>query len=127
MDEFAEECWVLRGVGFYPLMWVWRERYISKGSMGSVDFDWEKAWDDKLLVGWRHTHPGTKFDFPSSMDDRTMMSWVKATGRSMVCGVTCRESTRYYLYTKSSGGAEHIEISWTRLAVLGATVAEMRR
>lgn len=125
--SFTEECWVLRGVGSERFMWVWRECYISNGSAGSVDFDWEKAWDDKLLVGWRHTHPGTKFDFPSSIDDRTMESWVKATGRSMVCGVTCQDSTRYYLYTKASGGTEHIELNWTRLAVLGATVAETRR
>jgi hypothetical protein len=91
----------MRGFRLNGGRWFWREHYLSHGSPGSVDFDWEKAWDDKAIVGWRHTHPGVKFDTPSSVDDRTMTSWVKALGRPVVCGVTCGESTRYYQYCRS--------------------------
>jgi proteasome lid subunit RPN8/RPN11 len=120
---FSEECWALRGLNLDPVLWIWREQYISKGSGASVNFDWEKAWDDKSIIGWRHTHPGTNFDFPSSVDDRTMKSWVKATGKSMICGVTCGTSTKYYLYGANIGGDMDSELRYIRIPVLGVVLA----
>lgn len=101
MNSFKEKCWFLNGLRLAKGVWVWRERYVSEGSTAIVGFDWEACWDDKRLIGWRHTHPGVDFDMPSTIDDRTMSSWVKAAGRPMVCGVTCGPSTKYYLYARS--------------------------
>jgi len=100
-NGFKEECWVMRGLRIGSGLWLARERYASKGNGGSVGFDWEGAWDDRRLVGWRHTHPGVGFVTPSSIDDRTMVSWVKASGRPMLCGVTCGPQTKYYLYERN--------------------------
>lgn len=115
--EFTEECWVMRGIRLSSARWLCWETYVSRGTAGSVDFDWEKSWEDKSVVGWRHTHPGIKFDYPSPVDDRTMRSWVKATGKPMVCGVSCGDSTRYYLY-KRVGRLEWFqktELVWWRV------------
>jgi len=112
MVDFVEECWLLRGFKAGG-MYIWLERYVSRGTTGSVDFNWEKAWDDPRLVGWRHTHPGVKFDTPSSVDDRTMRSWVKATGRPMICGITCGDSTRHFMYVRSEGSVYRFEMKVT--------------
>lgn len=116
--SFAEECWVMSGVRVGLHRWVFLERHVSRGTAGSVEFDWEKAWEDRFLVGWRHTHPGHKFDSPSATDDMTMRTWVVACGRPMVCGVTCGASTRYFLYHRVPGrrGAFAMaELKWRRL------------
>jgi len=118
---FVEECWIMSGLKLAAGFWVWRERHVSVGTAGSVDFDWEKAWDNPLLIGWRHTHPGVKFDYPSSTDDRTMRSWVRAGGKSMICGVTCGDSTRYYLYYRASkrkGRFAKLELRWRKTGPL---------
>lgn len=113
--SFSEECWILQGARLSESLWVWREKYVSVGTGASVDFDWETAWDDPTLVGWRHTHPGLKFDFPSSVDHRTMKSWVKAQGRPMMCGVTCADSTRYFLYYRRVfKDIVKVEMRWRR-------------
>lgn len=112
---FTEECWFMRGMRL-GRTWIWRERHVSRGGDGGVGFDWERAWDDKSLVGWRHTHPGEKFDIPSAVDDRTMRSWVVASGGPMVCGVTCGASTRYFVYKRRgnrSGRFAQYEMRWT--------------
>jgi len=122
--DFVEECWTLHGIWLPWRLWIWEEKYVSSGSAGGVDFDWEKAWDDRFLVGWRHTHPGVGFDWPSSIDDRTMRSWVKAFGRPLVCGVSCGDSTRYYLYSRCSG-LEPVEMAWSR-GMVGLLLSKMK-
>jgi len=117
---FAEECWFMRGARL-GRTWVWRERHVSRGGAGDVGFDWERAWDDRSLVGWRHTHPGEKFDTPSATDDKTMRSWVVASGAPMVCGVTCGASTRYFVYRRRADMPYRFiryEMRWVRAGLL---------
>jgi hypothetical protein len=102
-NSFSEECWFMRGF-VLGRIYLWVERYVSKGTGCAVEFDWEKAWEDKRIIGWRHTHPDGSTASPSAMDNRVMRSWVKSFGKSMVCGISCGGDTRYYLYLRSCIG-----------------------
>lgn len=122
MKRFVEQCWVLHGMRLVQDTWIWRETHISDGSPGHVDFDWEKAWDDKMLVGWRHTHPGIDFTYPSTIDNNTMESWVKAAGRPMLCGITCGPLTMYHLYSLQDGQLSRDVLKWKSLGLAGAKI-----
>jgi hypothetical protein len=99
MDEsFVEECWFIYGLRLGSI-YLGFLKYHSKGTAGSVDFDWHKALTP-LLIGWYHSHPGRKFLTPSSIDDRTMRSWIKATNKKLLCGIFCQDEQRCYCYYK---------------------------
>lgn len=99
-NSFVEECWFLKGIrlGGYAIATL---HHVARGSVGSVTFQWEEALQSKSLIGWFHTHPGHKFYFPSSTDNRTMRSWVKGYGRAFYCGIRCETGgERLYYYHK---------------------------
>jgi hypothetical protein len=99
---FNEECWIIYGYkwrgNMYGLM-----RYESEGSPGSVDFPWQKiVRDAKKILGFNHTHPGG-FPTPSSIDDTTMIGWVKALGKPLLCGIKSDGVQKIYLYERRNG------------------------
>ena len=101
--DFLEECWFLYGVRIGPL-YIGRLKYVSQGTAGSVDFDWQPAMDKKV-IGWYHTHPGEDFTTPSATDHKTMRSWVKGRGDLMLCGIKSGDSQKCYAFYRSDGTA----------------------
>ena len=97
-EDFVEECWFIYGLRLGRI-YIGFLKYHSKGTAGGVDFDWHKALTP-LLIGWYHSHPGRKFLTPSSIDDRTMRSWIKATNKKLLCGIFCQDEQRCYCYYK---------------------------
>ena len=97
-ESFSEQCWFIYGLRLGRI-YIGFLKYHSKGTAGSVDFDWHKALTP-LLIGWYHSHPGRKFLTPSSIDDRTMRSWIKATNKKLLCGIFCQDEQRCYCYYK---------------------------
>jgi hypothetical protein len=98
-ENFVEDCWFLYGVRLGSI-YLGFLKYHSEGTAGSVDFDFQKAMSSPFLLGWYHTHPGSGFLTPSSMDDRTMRSWIKGRARPMLCGIVCAGLQRCYCYYK---------------------------
>lgn len=95
---FYEECWFIYGFKAGPF-YVGFLKYHSKGQACSVEFDWEKALDKKV-IGWYHTHPGTSFTYPSSVDHRTTRSWVYGVNKPMLCGIKCNGRQKCYCFHK---------------------------
>jgi len=96
---FKEECWFLYGLRLGPF-YIGRLKYHSKGTSGSVDFNWEEALNPRL-IGWYHTHPGKHFTFPSKGTDHpTMRSWVYGVDRPMLCGIICRDEQQCWCFHK---------------------------
>lgn len=94
---FREDCWFLHGFKFGNV-YLGFLSYHSSGERASVEFDWEKAFKSKNFLGWFHTHPGEKHLYPSSTDNKTMRSWIKATSRSFLCGIKCGDEHMCYKY-----------------------------
>lgn len=112
--DFNEECWIIYG-------YKWRgniyglEVYESKGSPGSVDFDWKKVFKKaKKIIGFSHTHPGGR-PSPSSIDDTTMIGWVKALGKSLLCGIESNGIQKMYLYERVNGNVDYREIPFKKI------------
>jgi hypothetical protein len=97
-ENFFEECWFIYGVRLGGTYFGFL-KYHSKGTAGSVEFDWHKALTP-LCLGWYHSHPGEKFLTPSARDDKTMRSWVKGLMKPMLCGIFCQEDQECYCYFK---------------------------
>lgn len=85
----AEQCWFLRGVKIGPI-YIGYLRFHSAGEESSVKFDWEKAYQDKYLLGWYHSHPIDSFVYPSNRDHKTARSWAVSLDRDILCGITCK-------------------------------------
>ena len=102
-ENFNEECWIIYGYEWeddkYGLL-----VYESEGTAASVDFDWEKVIKNaKIVQGFNHTHPGGH-PSPSDIDDNTMKGWVKALGKSLLCGIKSNDEQRMYLYERAEEG-----------------------
>lgn len=110
---FKEDCWIIYGLkikdSLYGIM-----IYESQGSLSSVDFDWEKVFNNRMkIIGFNHTHFQT-FDIPSSIDDHTMTGWVKALGKPLLCGIKCDLGQKMYLYERSKKGiVNYREVKFT--------------
>lgn len=109
VKEFVEDCWILYGrrIG---LLYIGRCVYHAAGTAGGVDFDYETSVNPRVL-GWYHTHPGKHFTTPSSIDEKTMRSWVKANGREMLCGIRCGDEQKCYRFFRSSSNSRGIVFS----------------
>ena len=98
-----EDCWII----YYKKYCKWilgKLVYESTGGPGSVDFDWEKVIRNReSIIGFNHTHPCSGMKGPSSLDDFTMSGWVKALGKSLICGIKS-DKQRFYIYERGSNG-----------------------
>jgi len=113
MDEsFVEKCWFIYGLRLGRI-YLGFLKYHSKGTAGSVDFDWHKALTP-LLIGWYHSHPGVKFLTPSAIDDRTMRSWIKATNKKLLCGIFCQDEQKCYCYYKRGMNVAKESVIWVK-------------
>ena len=97
-----EECWFIHGFSV-DSFYIGVLKYHSEGSAAIVDFDWQQSLKQKV-VGWAHTHPGSKNVTPSSTDEKTMRSWVKATGRSMLCVIRCQKDILAHHFYRNKDG-----------------------
>ena len=99
-EDFVEECWFIYGLRL-GTVYLGFLKYHSKGTSGSVDFDWHKALAP-LFIGWYHSHPGQKFLTPSDRDNRTMKSWIIGMFEPRLCGIFCDGEQRCYCYYKGA-------------------------
>lgn len=81
-SDFVEYCWFLKGINMGPFYFGCRI-FHSIGTMAGVEFKWQEAIG---ILGFYHTHP-YGFDDLSNEDITTMNAWVKAEGRSLLCGI----------------------------------------
>lgn len=95
MTERVEECWFVYGYRL-KFFFIGFKRYHSAGDESNVSFDWEKCLKNKRFIGWFHTHLGQKHLDPSAADHRTMRSWVRATDKSLLCGIRSEKSSKIY-------------------------------
>lgn len=100
--SFKEECWVVYGYKtkshYFGVL-----SYQGSGSFASVDFDWRKATNKKVL-GFYHTHP-SGFTEPSDRDHRTMRAMVRAEGRELLCGILTNKTHKCFLYKRQEDGS----------------------
>jgi len=99
-QDFKEECWILYGVRlftYYGILFFGFQKYHTIGTSGGVEMDYETSNDPKV-IGWYHTHPGIKNVTPSSIDNSTMRSWVKAVYKPYLCGIRCGIREACYCY-----------------------------
>lgn len=94
--NFIEDCWYLYGIRFGRYIIGYR-KYHGSGTAGGVEFNYKTA-RNKWVVGWYHTHPGIKNIYPSSIDNKTMKSWVRSYYKSYLCGIICGEREACYCY-----------------------------
>jgi len=114
IEGFNEECWIIYGYKWRESMYGWM-KYESKGNPGSVDFDWKKVFkNSKKILGFSHTHPGG-FPSPSSLDDTTMIGWVKALGKPLLCGIESNGIQKMYLYERINGEVKYREIPFKKI------------
>jgi hypothetical protein len=105
-EVFLEEVWFLFGIRIGNLFFGFTV-YQNRGEVAHVTFDWKKALSfipflkdsNKFLIGFYHTHPGGD-PFPSSTDTETMGTWVKATGKGLLCGIRSAGVQKCYLYKR---------------------------
>ena len=113
-ENFNEECWIIYGYRWAGDLFG-RLSYESEGNPGSVDFDWKKVFKNaKKVLGFNHTHPGG-FLSPSSIDDTTMIGWVKALGKPLICGIKSEGKQKMYLYERVNGEVKYREISFKKI------------
>lgn len=94
--SFIENCWYLYGIRLGKYIIGYR-RYHGSGTAGSVRIDYKTA-SNPWVVGWYHTHPGIKNINPSSTDNKTMRSWVRAFYKYYLCGIICGNREACYCY-----------------------------
>jgi proteasome lid subunit RPN8/RPN11 len=113
--EFKEECWILYGLRFdlHPFwtkpLFIGFQRYHTSGTAAGVEMDYSTA-SSPWVIGWYHTHPGTRNVTPSEIDNSTMRSWVKATYRSYLCGIRCSARSACYCYYENGIDVEKVTI-----------------
>ena len=93
-----EECWIIYGVNIGPFF-VGFTKKEAEGDPASVTFDWEKNLHKRVLGGL-HTHPFQKRLHMSSIDHRTMRSWVKAKDRAQICGIKNESRSRFFCFMR---------------------------
>lgn len=101
-EEFIEECWFIYGIRIRDFF-IGYPKYHSAGTSGNVEFSWKKAMNP-LLIGWVHTHPKGFGPRPSKTDNSTMRGWVRGKGRSLVCGILCKEEQGWFDYYRGADG-----------------------
>jgi hypothetical protein len=99
--KFKEECWFLYGIRIYlydkRLAFIGYQKYHTMGAATSVEMDYSQAINPKV-IGWYHTHPGTRNIVASAIDNATMRSWVKAMYKAYLCGIRCGSRSSCYCY-----------------------------
>jgi len=112
--DFCEESWIIYGFPFQDHLFglsIWE----SEGSPGNVDFNWQKVFKKhKKIIGFIHTHPDG-FYIPSSTDDNTMIGWVKAMGKPLLCGIKSKEILVMYLYWREQGNVVYREVGFKEI------------
>jgi hypothetical protein len=96
IDEKIEHVWFIYGLWIGSLFLGFK-KYSGEGKEASVDFDWEKG-TNPFVLGWTHTHPGKYGTNPSETDHKTMRSWVRGLGHSMISSIKCGQEESWYLY-----------------------------
>ena len=96
INEKIEHIWFLYGIWFGRRFFGIR-KYVGKGKEASVDFDWKKGLNP-FVLGWMHTHPDNYGCNSSSTDDKTMRSWVRGLGRSLICVIKCGQEIEWHFY-----------------------------
>ncbi len=90
-------------------------KYETEGTPGSVDFPWQKiVASAKRILGFSHTHPGG-FPSPSMVDDNTMIGWVKALGKPLLCGIESKDLLKIYLYERVNKKVEFRELPFKKI------------
>lgn len=85
LNQFKEKDWFLYGFIIKRLI-IGFMIFDKEGEPHSVEFDWKKGLA-KFLIGWFHSHPRTAPLRPSTEDQRTMRSWVRALDKPLICGI----------------------------------------
>lgn len=103
MKSFKEECWILYGIRLEGLfrnkkVFIGFQKYHSIGGSSNVEMDFMTS-NSPWVIGWYHTHPGRKNITPSSTDNSTMRSWVKAVYKTYLCGIRCGDNSACYAYS----------------------------
>lgn len=115
--EFNEECWIIYGYKWRGAIYGWM-KYESKGTPGSVNFDWQKVIrNSKKIIGFTHTHPNG-YPSPSSIDDNTMVGWVKALGKPLLCGIESKGNLKMFLYERFDGIVQFREIEFKKIGMI---------
>lgn len=112
-----ERCWFLFGKKIGK-RYIGVLKYHSEGGPAQVDFNWEEAIKGNL-IGFLHTHP-SGFEGPSQRDHKTMKAWVRAEGKSLICGIHSGKKKNFFLYYKSYKG--RIESKMLKTKVIGNVV-----
>lgn len=100
--EFKEDLWYLYGLRLEKLIpgkrfYIGFRKYCTKGTGVEVSMNFDTA-KSPYIIGWYHTHPGEKNITPSSTDNATMRSWVKAAYKTYLCGIRSGDSEAVYCY-----------------------------
>ena len=96
MNDFFEKCWFIYGIkikNFY-IGFVLKH---SNGVAAGVEFDWEKIYNSKYIIGFFHTHPNGMLNY-SDTDYRTMNAWVSCLWRNLICGIWNEERSKNICY-----------------------------
>jgi hypothetical protein len=91
-NQFKEKGWFLYGFIIKRLI-IGFMIFDNEGEPHSVEFDWKKGLA-KFLIGWFHSHPRTAPLRPSTEDQRTMRSWVRALDKPLICGIIYTQRTK---------------------------------
>jgi hypothetical protein len=96
MSKEVEVMWFIYGI------WVFNrffgiKKFYRHGQEGSVGFNWKEGMNP-FVLGWMHSHPDGYGLSPSSIDDRTMRSWVKAKNKSLLSAIYWMKDELWYLY-----------------------------
>jgi len=112
--DFCEESWIIYGLPFKDSLYgisIWE----SEGSPGNVDFNWQKVFKEhKKIIGFIHTHPSGFFT-PSATDDNTMIGWVKAMGKPLLCGIKSEGILVMYLYWREQSNVIYRKIDFEEI------------
>jgi len=118
MSDFFEKCWFIFGFRIKNIFIGIIIKH-SDGTAGAVDFDWEKIYNSKRLIGFFHTHPSGMMHY-SDIDNRTMKAWVSCLWRDLICGIWNEERTKRdcNLFTKEKE-VKYMKVYWDKLFFIG--------
>lgn len=99
--ETVEESWVLTGKLRNSLFLLRRRRH-TRGQLTHVKADagWAFTREDEHgdIAGFAHTHPFGGTLRPSTRDDQTMNTWVRALGKPLVCLISNGYQSIVWIY-----------------------------